>query len=319
MNMRTYLTGLVVNNGKAMTGSINEFLEISITGKPASWRYAVAIPIILFCWIVLGTILAIVICPSIIYPSKFPKTAFLEYIALAASFLPLTISVFMCTALLHGRKCKTLITPFAKINWKVMGIGAVCWFVLSGLAQFIGYLLRPSEYAFTFTPEILAQIPLIVPLTFLQAGSEELFFRGYILQALSRISKNSILLSTLVGIIFGLPHMANPEMAGDLIFGFLTYFSVGFFFTIVTIEARSLELSIGCHVAQNVFTASVVNYKGGTLETNSVFTILHSDAKYEMWSFCACALIGYLLFKKLGIFDHTHFNSVSPASDEKVT
>ncbi len=302
-----------------MTNSTNEFLDISSTGKQAAWRYAVALPIILFCWIVLGSILAFLICPAIIYPSKFPKNEFREYVASCASFSPLTISVFMSTAFLHGRKCKTLITPSAIINWKVMGIGALCWFMLNGVAQLIGYLLRPSEYAFSFKPEILAQLPLIVPLTFLQAGSEELFFRGYILQALSRFSKNAILLSSLIGILFGLPHMANPEISADLIFGFLTYFSIGFFLTFITIESRSLELSIGCHVAQNVFTASVVNYKGGTLETNSVFTILHSDAKFEFFGFCSTAFIGYLLFKKLGIFEHTHHSIPESASDASQT
>ena len=56
----------------------------------------------------------------------------------------------------------------------------------------------------------------------IQSGYAEAFFRGYILQGLIQLSRNRVVLGVATGIIFALPHLANPE-PGE--FGIVPYLS----------------------------------------------------------------------------------------------
>lgn len=286
-----------------MTATENEFLKIAGTGKSAGWRYALGLPIILGLGTVLGLIVVVLIYPAAAYPDKFPKNLFQEYIALGFSFLPFAVMTALCTKFLHGRKVSSLITPFPKIKWRVIGLAFIIWFLLNILQQVIGFLLRPGEYKLTFTPEVLMQLPVLVALTILQAGTEELVFRGYLLQGMSKFCKNTIVLASINGVLFGAAHLGNNEVATNVALGFFVYFSVGFFYTLTTIKSWGLEISLGSHIAQNVFAGSFVNYADGTLTTSSIFTIQHSDVLFELLSYWAIATMGFFMFKKLGMFN----------------
>ena len=66
---------------------------------------------------------------------------------------------------------------------------------------------------------------ILIPI---QTSAEELFFRGYVLQGIGLHWKNIWVLSTISGLLFGLPHLLNPEASVNYpLLGFY-YFAFGF-------------------------------------------------------------------------------------------
>jgi len=89
---------------------------------------------------------------------------------------------------------------------------------------------------------------VIIPL---QAGGEELLFRGWLTQTLGQGIRNRLALTLLVGLLFALAHGVAP--------GAIAYFTVlSLSLSAVTLKAARLEPAIGAHVAQNLFVLLVV-------------------------------------------------------------
>jgi hypothetical protein len=91
---------------------------------------------------------------------------------------------------------------------------------------------------------------LLIPL---QTSAEEVFVRGYLLQATGRLTRNPLLLSVMNGVLFTLPHLANPEAAGQLLAAALSWFTFGVLFTLVTLRSGSLDYALGMHAGNNLF------------------------------------------------------------------
>ena len=119
-------------------------------------------------------------------------------------------------------------------------------FCLAALIAAVESLLYPGRYVLTFQPVawlIFAVFALIlIPI---QTSAEEVFFRGYLLQWMGLRLKNKWLLSLLNGLLFFLPHAANPEMAANSLLVGLGYFAIGFFFALITLEDHGMELALG--------------------------------------------------------------------------
>ena len=90
---------------------------------------------------------------------------------------------------------------------------------------------------------------VIIPL---QAGGEELLFRGWLTQTLGQGIRNRILVALIVGLLFALAHPPY-SLAG---IGYFTALSLGF--SAVSLADGRLELAIGAHTAQNLFVLLVV-------------------------------------------------------------
>lgn len=90
---------------------------------------------------------------------------------------------------------------------------------------------------------------VIVPL---QAGGEELLFRGWLTQTLGQAIRWPPLLALIVGLLFALMHA--PDTPASL--AYYTALSLGF--SAVSLSDGRLELAIGAHIAQNLFVLLVV-------------------------------------------------------------
>jgi len=90
-------------------------------------------------------------------------------------------------------------------------------------------LIYPGRYVWTlnltrFLPFLFLAL-FFIPI---QTSAEELFFRGYLLQEIGLRSRNIWVLSCISGLLFGLPHLLNPEATVNFpLLGFY-YFAFGF-------------------------------------------------------------------------------------------
>lgn len=175
--------------------------------------------------------------------------------------------------LLHKRDWKTLITPFSSINWPKIFFSFFLWLFFAMLLEGVSYYTDPEAYTLTFN--LGKFIPLLLIAIFLlplQTTTEELVFRGYLMQGFGLWTKSKLVALIITSVLFGLMHIMNPEVS-EFGLGIMMayYMSVGFFMGLITIMDDSLELAIGVHAATNMFSAIFVSYKGGALQTHAIF------------------------------------------------
>ena len=109
--------------------------------------------------------------------------------------------------------------------------------------------------------------------------------------------KNIWVLSTISGLLFGLPHLLNPEATVNYpLLGFY-YFAFGFCLAFITLRDGKLELALGAHAANNLFSVIIANYTITALPSPSLFTIKVLDAFYSV----PAAVLGMAIFMFLFI------------------
>ncbi len=196
-----------------------------------------------------------------------------------ALFLMLLMFVCMAATLIlfvkvfHKRDWKSLITPFERIDWAKIRFAFFLWGGFSIALEAVSYFSDPSVYTLTFEPmRFLPLLVIVLLLMPIQTTTEELLFRGYLMQGIGRLAGNKIVPLIITSILFGLMHIMNPEVKEFGLGIMMTYYiTVGAFLGLLTIMDDSLELAIGVHAATNMFSALFVSYEGGALQTDAIF------------------------------------------------
>lgn len=240
----------------------NNFLRME-KGKNTHLRYifSILITIIIFALLITGAVYIGILNGIGTYDDSLINKADL---LIPNPILSLYVDLFMTIFIILGcwfsvrfilkRRFISLITPYQRINWRRVLVGFSVFFVLLFIFQGITMLFQFDNYTFNIEDwkSYLWLIIAVIVLVPIQTTSEELFFRGLLLQWLAKFTKNPIILAIIVGSIFGSLHFANPEMAYGWIIA-LDYLFSGFILTYITAKTNSLEIAIGAHAANNMF------------------------------------------------------------------
>lgn len=270
---------------------IDNFLDLALKGKNNLWRYIVGIVIILT--VFYGYFAFI--------PDNVAELGQLgNYILQDFSFVLFLITTLLVVRYLHKRPFKSLITPRKSINWKLIGVGLVLFTVLLFLFTFLPqYLFEPSSI--TLNPNIygfLIFLPVLLVMVPIQTTAEELFYRGYLLQGMGFLTRNFLLLAIINGILFMIPHLANPEVAASPLMAIIDYTIFGFFLAYITLKSNTIELAIAGHASNNLFIAILANSEISVSPTPSLF--LSSSATNSdivlLFSLAASVLIPLLYY-----------------------
>jgi hypothetical protein len=260
----------------------------SATTRPRLWRWIFGTLFIVTTWQVLGLAL------TFLFASYFDldvellfSTADEDLVAIRAlpawssaatvliSFLPLLIATLLAYRIFLKKNIKSLFTSRDRYSYKRTWIGFASLALISSAFGSLDLILNWDSYTFSFKAS--AFLPyLIIAFTLLpiQTTAEELFFRGWIQRWLDNGKKKQWSISILSGAIFSLPHLANPEVAGnELIFPIISYGATGFMLAWVTYRDKSLELAIGAHFANNLLAALLVSSQDSALPSVSLLTV----------------------------------------------
>lgn len=192
---------------------------------------------------------------------------FLMLLPFAAGFL----GIFFVTKALHQQSVRSLTTSRSKIDWKRFWFAFLFWGIISSGLVLIDHYMSPENYVFNFKLVpflILAGIAIVlVPL---QTSFEEYLFRGYLMQGIGVLCKNKWVPLIITSVLFGILHIANPEIEKLGYILLVHYIGTGFFLGIITLMDEGLELALGFHAANNLFTALLVTADWTAFQTNSV-------------------------------------------------
>lgn len=282
---------------------MNTYLDLVHQGRNDWWRYVSAVLLILCMWQILGAIPSIFLLILAMangnslgnigtgsLPGVDPVVSFVVLMLASVFFV---LGMYLAVRFIHRRPFRTLITPARSIAWGRLLQGFGVWFVLAGLTSVLEALLYPGRYV--WTPDLRHFIPFVflaLILVPIQTSTEELFFRGYILQGIGLRVRSIWALSVISGVLFMVPHFLNPEVSVNYALMGLYYFSMGAFLAYITLRDGRLELALGIHAANNLFSAVFANYTVTVMPSPSLFTVTVLDATYSV----PAALIGMAIF-----------------------
>lgn len=195
-------------------------------------------------------------------------------LAINLGFLAIGLFVVLgWTKLVHPQSITSLTTSRKKVDWGRIFTSFFIWGTITTVFTLVSvYYIAPEEYVNNFdTNKFLILLPIAVILVPLQTSFEEYLFRGYMMQGLGIWAKNKWLPLVVTSVLFGLMHIANPEI-GKIGYILLVYYiGTGFFLGIMTLMDEGLELALGFHAANNLFGVLLVTYDWGALQADAIF------------------------------------------------
>jgi hypothetical protein len=194
---------------------------------------------------------------------------------------------------LHERTTVTVINGGRRIRWGRIFFSALVWTAISALWLFYSMKTDPGSYILNNTSISLVTLAILaLAMIPLQAGFEEILFRGYLMQGFAFFSHNRWLPIVVTSVLFGLMHGLNPEVKE---YGFLTmmpqYVFFGLVFAVLTMMDDGIELAIGAHTANNAFLSIFITNKDSALQTPAMYEQLEYNPMQEFGGLVVMSLV----------------------------
>ncbi|CAI8352572.1 MAG: Uncharacterised protein [Formosa sp. Hel3_A1_48] len=187
------------------------------------------------------------------------------------SFAVGLVAVFVVVKYIHKQSIKSLTTSRTSIDWSRFWFAFLVWGSTTFCFILLEYYTSPENYSFNFKP-IPFLILVLISIIFipLQTSFEEYLFRGYLMQGLGVLTKNRWVPLIFTSTLFGLMHIANPEIdkLGYLLL--VHYVGTGFLLGIMTLMDEGLELALGFHAANNLIGALLLTADWTAFQTHSI-------------------------------------------------
>ena len=141
----------------------------------------------------------------------------------------------------------------------------------------------------------------------LQAAAEELFFRGYLMQALGSLVRQPWFGVIVSSLVFAFFHgTQNPALFADrLAFGLLA--------AILVWRTGGLEAGIAAHVINNVFAYLIAGLTTSIAALRAVREIDWVDAAFDVGGFAVFAVLAYLVARRMKLRTAVDLSIVRPA------
>ena len=244
--------------------------------------------------------------------TKIPESADLN-LTLSLLLIPFSFvltGILLSVKFIHKRPVLSVFTSRKSFDWKRFGFSFLVW----GVVMFAFMIVSmntgaPIEWNLNFT----TFIPLLFISLFLipiQTTAEELLFRGYLFQGFGFFFKKGWIAILLTGTLFGLLHLANPEVAklGNILL--LFYIGTGVFMAIISHMDDGIELSMGYHTINNIFASLILTNDWQAFQTEAMY-IDHSEPMLGAESFLTILVLQpllILLFSKVYRWKHCKEN-----------
>lgn len=208
----------------------------------------------------------------------------MTFFTMLIPFAFMLICLFIWVKVFHKQSITSLTTGRKKVDFYRVFFSFSIWSIVLIAFTAISYYLNPNDYELVFKPvPFLILLIIAIVLIPLQTSFEEYFFRGYLLQGLGLAFKNKLVPFLSTSILFGLMHIANPEV-GDLGYQMLLYYiGAGFFLGILTLMDDGLELALGYHAANNLFGVLLITSNSAVFQTNAILEQKSASSLTEIY------------------------------------
>ena len=195
----------------------------------------------------------------------------LNLVFMLLPFLGGLILLFITVKFIHKQSIISLTTSRKSIDWSRIWFSFFLWGIVSSIMIGRGYLVEPENFEINFKlVPFLILVVIAILLIPIQTSFEEYLFRGYLMQGIGVITKYRWIPLLITSLVFGLMHISNPEVdkLGPVVM--IYYIGTGLFLGVMTLMDEGMELALGFHAANNLFTALLVTADWTAFQTHSV-------------------------------------------------
>lgn len=187
------------------------------------------------------------------------------------SFVFAMFGIYIVVKNIHKQTMLSVTTSRAKVDWSRILFSFTIWSLFTIISTAILYYTSPESFVMNFKliPFLILVIigTLMIPI---QTSCEEYVFRGYLMQGFGNLARNKWFPLVMTSSIFGLMHIANPEVTKMGYIVLVYYIGTGFFLGILTLMDEGMELSLGFHAANNLVGALLVTADWSAFQTHSI-------------------------------------------------
>ncbi|WP_035693190.1 CPBP family intramembrane glutamic endopeptidase [Flavobacterium sasangense] len=195
----------------------------------------------------------------------------LTFVALVGPLAFGLLIVLFWVKFVQGQSITSLTTSRKKIDWKRVFFSFFLWGSVTTLMILALYFTQPENFVWNFNPEkFFIFLVLAVVLVPMQTSFEEYLFRGHMMQGIGLATNSRLIPLIITSVLFGLMHIANPEVEKIGYIIMLYYIGTGFFLGIMTLMDEGLELALGFHAANNLVGALLLTADWTAFQTNSI-------------------------------------------------
>lgn len=207
----------------------------------------------------------------------------------------LTLVVLAITRFLHGRTARWTFSVQPGMRWRyllvtllvaLVVLNGMLWlsFLWSGMPEFNAGQL----YAGWFVLVVLLSSPL-------QALAEEVFFRGYVLQAMGSASGRAWVGIVGSALLFALMHgVQNPAL-------FAHRFAFGVVAGWLVVATGGLEAGIAAHVINNLGAFGYAIFTTSVAEARAIQSITWGKAAWDILTFTVFALVAWWIGRRMRV------------------
>ncbi|MGH6911652.1 MAG: lysostaphin resistance A-like protein, partial [Phenylobacterium sp.] len=266
------------------------YLEYSIRGRNALWRYVAGFIGALLLTVIIAVVVIGVLQVSHLFPADFAKN--LQDASQPEKFYPANGVVFGLLLLgfvgaarmVHGKTFGDIIGAW---RWPLFCQGMAIWIAVLLASTLIDFLIAPAGFKVTAS----AQTPKLAIVALgglaIQTFAEEFIFRGYLTQGLLAATRRTIPTALISGALFGAMHIPNglPQAVSATVFGVIL--------AVIAIRTGGIAFTSGLHLANNAFGAIVLISSGDAFRGSP--GILTQNTPQLMWWDTAVGAVGLVL------------------------
>ena len=172
----------------------------------------------------------------------------------------------------QGQTLRSLTTSRAKVDWKRVFFSFFLWGSITTAMILALYYTQPENFVWNFKPEkFFIFLILAIILVPMQTSFEEYLFRAHMMQGIGLATNSRLIPLIVTSVLFGLMHIANPEVGKIGYIIMVYYIGTGFFLGIITLMDDGMELALGFHAANNLVSALLISSDWSALQTHSLY------------------------------------------------
>jgi membrane protease YdiL (CAAX protease family) len=193
------------------------------------------------------------------------------FVMLVSPLAFMLLIVLFYNKFIQNNTLRILTTSRPKIDWKRVFFSFGLWSLITIFTTVVSYYNAPEDFVLNFKPEKFAVFVILALILIpLQTSFEEYLFRGHMLQGLGLATKTKWIPLVVTSFLFGIMHIANPEVEKLGMVIMFYYIGTGLFLGILTLMDEGLELALGFHAANNLIGALLVTSDWSAFQTHSI-------------------------------------------------
>ena len=180
------------------------------------------------------------------------------------------VTLLICLTKIHQLPFLKIFTSRDKFDWKRFFVAFSLWSLMVVTVTSLELMLNADFEIIFNAQKFMTLFFLSIILLPIQTSAEELIFRGYVLQGVNKRTGNAILSVVISGLMFGMMHISNPEIAKMGYHILIYYVAVGIVLGFIVYFDSGLELTLGFHAANNLITALLITSDWQAFQTDAI-------------------------------------------------